>query len=240
MLAGDTYFDIELDLVDHRMVVSTNRAHEPAVVELRQGLSVANFYAALFHALHGFGIDVNIVAKPYGVPITTPFAHDHEHRAYDRVMVRRWWEIIMWTSDVLAEFASTFYGKQSVPQLFWHSFDLAMARFSGHRAAGPPKADPVEADAYSHEVIAFGFWAGDANVPAPTFYTYTAPEPSNLTTFALAPSDAGWQPSGAGHLGLLSYDAVRASADPRATLLAFFQSGYDAGTAATGWKMEGI
>jgi len=236
MLAGDAFFDIELDLIDHRTIVRTNKAHEPAYVDLRQGLSVANFHAALFHALHGFGINVTILGKPYGVPMTTPFAHDHDHRAYDRVMVRRWWEIVMWTSEVFDEFAAGFAGKQSVPQLFWHSFDLALARFSGRPAAGPPKPDPVAQDAYSHEVIAFGFWAGDANVPAPTYYTYTAPEPATLTSFALQPSEAGWHPAGAGHLGQLPYDAVREAKDPRATLLAFLRSGYEAGTRAAHWE----
>lgn len=235
MRASDAYFDIELDLVDHRVVVRASNAHEPAHIDLRNGMSVANFHAALFHMLHGFGLDVKIYAKPYGVPMTTPFAEDHAHRSYDRVMVRRWWEIVMWSSDVLDEFAAEFEGKQSVPQLFWHSFDLAMARFSGKAAGGPPKTDRVAAEAYSREVISFGFWAGDANVPAPTYYTYTAPEPANLTSLTLAPDGAGWQSSGTGHLGTLPYETVRQSSDPRAALLSFLRSGYEAGTRSAGW-----
>jgi dihydrofolate reductase len=42
-------------------------------------------------------------------------------------------------------------------------------------------ADPVTAEAYSHEVIAFGFWPGDdRGSPYPEFYSYTAPEPDGL------------------------------------------------------------
>jgi hypothetical protein len=230
----DGTFDIELDLVDHRVVVRSNKAH----VELRDGLSVANFYAALFQALHGFGIRIPILARPYGVPTSTPFAQDHEHRSYDRVMVRRWWEAVLWSSDVLDEFAADFVGKQSVPHLFWHSFDLAMARYSGRPAAGPPRPDRVAQEAYSHEVIAFGFWAGDPAVPAPTYYTYTAPEPPGLTASPLAPAQAGWHDAGPGHLGRLPYDAVREAADPRAALLAFLRSGYEAGTRAAGWDVS--
>ncbi len=37
--------------------------------------------------------------------------------------------------------------------------------------------DPLTRDAYSHEVISFGFWPGDREVREPTFYSYTAPEP---------------------------------------------------------------
>jgi hypothetical protein len=235
MRASGAYFDIELDLIDHRASVRSSNAHESAQIDLRNGMSVANFYAALFHVLHGFGLDVKILPKPYGLPITTPFAEDHEHRSYDRVMVRRWWEAVMWSSDVLDEFAAGFTGKQSAPQLFWHSFDLALGRFSGKLAGGPPKTDRVAADAYSHEVIAFGFWAGDANIPAPTYYTYTAPQPASLTSFGLAPGAAGWQSAGAGHLGTLPYEAVRQSVEPRATLLSFFRSGYEAGIRSAGW-----
>ena len=54
------------------------------------GLSVAEFYAALRAALGALGIDVPILAKPYGFPgQSTPFAEDREHHAYDAAAVRR-------------------------------------------------------------------------------------------------------------------------------------------------------
>jgi hypothetical protein len=141
---------------------------------------------------------------------------------------------------VLERFASEFAGKQGPVQLFWHSFDLALARYSGHLAGGPRPDDPVAREAYSHEVIAFGFWAGDANVPAPTYYTYTAPEPATLTTFALRPEGAAWSPAGNGHMGMVPYDRIRGSADPRAALLEFLHGAYDAGTGAAGWDVAAL
>ena len=93
----------------------------------------------------------------------------------------------------------------------------------------------MQREAYSHEVIAFGFWPGDANVPAPAYYTYTAPEPPDLTTMPLAPPGASWAPSGTGHMGVLPYDAVRTADDPVAALLAFLRSGYEAGTRTACW-----
>src|SRR5260370_18754227 len=146
------------------------------------------------------------------MPVTTPCAEDEEQCSYDRVAVRRWFDILVWTSSVFEEFASEIAGKQSLVHLFWHSFDLAMSRYSGRPAGGPPKDDPVEAEAYSHEVIAFGFWPGDPNTPAPTYYTYTAPEPAGLTQQALAPPGAGWYPSRNGHLGDVPYHVVRNAA----------------------------
>lgn len=235
MRAGTTFFQIDFDFVDHEVVVQSNRAHEPASIPLRDGLSVAEFYATLFQTLAAFGIQTRIVDKPYGMGVDIPFSVDRDHASYDRVMVRRWWEIILWTADVFDQYASEFIGKESPAHVFWHSFDLAIARYSGRQANKPPSENPVEQEAYSQEVISVGFWAGDPNTPAPTYYTYTAPEPASLTSMPLAPVQAAWSASGSGHLGVLPYDAVRTAADPRATLLEFMHAGFNAGTKAANW-----
>jgi hypothetical protein len=239
--SGDTFFDVELDLVEHRAIVRASTAEEPASFALRDGLSVAEFYAALRGALGSVGLDVPILAKPYGFPgQSTPFVDDGEHHAYDAAAVRRWWNALAWSASVFERFATEFAGKQGPVQLFWHGFDLALGRYSGRRAAGPTKTDPVQREAYSHEVIAFGFWPGDANVPAPAYYTYTAPEPADLTRAPLAPAGASWAPSGSGHMGILPYEAVRTADDPSAALLTFLRSGYDAGTRTAHWDVADL
>jgi len=70
--------------------------------------------------------------------------------------------------------------------------DLALTRFSGRPAPPVDGANMVTREAYSHEVISFGFWAGDDNVPAPAFYSYTAPEPAGLVDEPLKPAAAQW------------------------------------------------
>lgn len=232
---GDIFFAVHFDFLDHVLVIETTRIHEPLRLPLRDGLSVAEFYTQFFALLAQAGIELKILAKPYGVPMTTPFANDREHASYDAQMVRRWWHLTLWSADVMERFAATFAGKQSTPEVFWHTFDLAMGRYSGRRAPGPPKSDKVQQEAYSHEVIAFGFWAGDANVPDPTFYTYTAPEPGDLAVQPLQPSTATWIPSGSGHLGVVPYETIRLSSDPSAALTSFFESGYRAGVKTAGW-----
>jgi len=236
---GDTFFEIELDLIGRAAILRSNR-RATSSFPLEDGLSVAAFYRRIIDLLHEIGVDPHLLAKPYGVPMTTPFAQDDEHRTYDPAMARRWFEVTTWTADVFEQFAAGFAGKQSPAHLFWHSFDLAMARFNGRRAPERPEANIVEREAYSHEVIAFGFWPGDANVPAPTYYTYTAPEPPALAAQPLAPDGAAWVPSGSGHLGTLAYDVVRTAADPKATLTAFLRAGYDAGTRTAGWDVEAL
>lgn len=229
-----TSFQVDFDFVDHELVVRTERGEEEGFA-LHDGLAVADFHARLFAVLEALGLDVEIRAQPYGVPMTTPFAQDREHAAYDRDAVARYWRALLWIGDVFEQFAGWFCGKTSPVHLFWHSFDLAVTRFSGRRAPAQPEVDPVTREAYTHEVISFGFWAGDAQLRAPAFYSYTAPEPPGLTERPLQPEGAFWSATNGSHLALLWYDQVRAARSPRTALLDFMESAYQAGAVAAGW-----
>jgi len=121
--------------------------------------------------------------------------------------------------------------------LLWHSFDLALTRFSGKKVPAREGAGLVEREAYSHEVISFGFWAGDDNVPAPAFYSYTAPEPENLTGEKLKPETAMWN-TDKGAMAILMYDDARKSYSPREAILDFLESAYQAGAKRAGWDLE--
>ena len=235
---GDqTPFEIRFDFAAHRLVVETPRAEESFA--LVDGLSVAAFDGELHAALGRLGVDVAIVEKPFGVPVTTPFTEDEEHRSYDDEAVERFWRVLDWSGEVLEEFAGWFCGKQSPVHLFWHSFDLALTRFSGRRAPVQPEADPVNREAYTHEVVSFGFWAGDQNIAEPAYYSYTAPEPAQLRGRELSPAGrVRWVELGGGSLAVLPYEHVRMSADPKATLLDFLQSAYEAGADAAGWNRD--
>jgi hypothetical protein len=234
--ADGTPFEIRFDFADHRLVVETPAREESFA--LVDGLSVATFDRELHATLDRLGLDVTIVERPFGVPMTTPFAEDEEHRSYDAEAVERFWRVLDWSAGVLEEFAGWFCGKQSPVHLFWHSFDLALTRFSGRRAPAQPGADPVSREAYTHEVVSFGFWAGDQNIREPSYYSYTAPEPDGLRDRPLSPASANWTDAGTGSLALFPYEDVRASADPRATLLEFLQSAYEAGADAAGWNRD--
>jgi hypothetical protein len=236
---GGVAFKIDFDFVEHRLVVTTNRG-EVESFELADGLSVAAFDEKLHATLAGLGIDVAIREQPYRVPTTTAFPEDREHASYDRDAVERFWHVLEWTDEVLEEFAGWYCGKTSPVHLFWHSFDLALTRFGGERAPALPDANPVDEETYSHEVVSFGFWAGDANVREPTYYSYTAPEPAGLRQQRLHPSEASWTEYGNGSLALLPYDAVRRASDPRAALLAFLESAYRAGAGLSGWDQAAL
>jgi hypothetical protein len=232
--AGVT-FEIRFDFVDHRLVVETSTGASESF-ELADGLSVAAFDERLHAALGALGVDVAIRETPFGVPITTPFADDHEHASYDRDAVERFWRILDWSDGVFEEFAGWYAGKTSPVHVFWHSLDLAVTRFSGRRVPVSETVDSVTREAYSHEVVSFGFWAGDRNVREPAYYSYTAPEPAGLREQPLRPDAARWTDT----LALLPYEAVRTAADPRGTLLAFLESAYQAGAVAAGWDRDDL
>jgi hypothetical protein len=232
-------FQIDFDFVDHRLVIRTNRGAVDSF-ELVDGLSVAGFDEELHTALARLDIDVAIRESPFGVPTATPFPADREHASYNPDAVERFWRILDWTDGVFEEFAGWYCGKTSPVHLFWHSFDLAVTRFGGRRAPALPEADAVTREAYTHEVVSFGFWPGDENVREPTYYSYAAPEPPDLRLQPLRPEEAFWAEQGGGSLAHLPYQAVRTAADPKAVLLAFLESAYRAGAGALGWDRAGL
>jgi hypothetical protein len=237
--ASGTPFEIRFDFTSHRLVVETPGQEESFA--LADCLSVAVFDERLHSTLSGLGVDVAIVEHPFGVPMTTPFPEDTEHHSYDAGAVERFWRVLDWSGTVLEEFAGWFCGKQSPVHLFWHSFDLALTRFSGRRAPELTDADAVTREAYTHEVVSFGFWAGDPRIREPAYYSYTAPEPAGLRDRELSPAgQVRWAEVGSGSLAVLPYENVRSAADPRATLFAFLESAYEAGADAAGWNRDGL
>jgi hypothetical protein len=199
---NDVTFEIAFDFVDHRLVVQTNRG-ETESFPLVDGLSVAAFDEQLHTLLRSLDVDVEIRESPFGVPMTTPFPDDREHASYDPDAVVRFWRVLDWTDGVFEEFAGWYCGKTSPVHLFWHSLDLAVTRFDGKRAPPSPDADRVTQEAYSHDLVSFGFWAGDRTVREPSYYAYAAPEPPGLRDRALRPAEAFWAEQGGGSLARL-------------------------------------
>ena len=230
---NDTTFQIDFDFVDHALLV---RTHDGRVrsFELAEGVPVADFDSRLHEALSELGVDVAIREQPFGLPIKTPFPEDREHAAWDRSAIERFGDMLDWSDGVFEEFSGWFKGKTSPVHLFWHGLDLAVTRFSGRPAPPIETADAVTREAYSQEVISFGFWAGDDNVTDTSYYSYTSPEPDGLRDQPLPVGD--WMEYGSGSLAILPYELVRTARDPRETLLAFLQGAYEAGARLAGWE----
>jgi hypothetical protein len=226
-------FDISFDLLDNRLVVTTSEGGGFAFAI--DDLPVAGFYGRLMGGLAASGVDVSINTTPFDLDDEHTLDANTHHSACEQSYVWRFHRVLSWVDQVFKEYAGRFNGKQSPVHLYWHSFDLAVTRFSGKRAQLPEDTDPVTREAYTHEVISCGFWAGDQNVREPAFYSYTAPEPEGLNGRLLKPEAASWQEGGT---ALLTYEEVRGSASPKDTLLEFLQSAYEAGAKTANWDIE--
>ncbi|MGA2905753.1 MAG: DUF5996 family protein, partial [Candidatus Korobacteraceae bacterium] len=220
--------DVEIwfDFIDHKLRIETSDGNAAELALKPQ--SVAEFYRSVMAALADLGVHVKIWTTPCELPPerTIPFEKDNEHKSYDAESAQKFWHILVWAEDVLKEFRAPFLGKASPVHFFWGSFDLAVTRFSGRRAPERPDADKITREAYSHEVSSAGFWPGGGDIKGPAFYSYAAPEPAGFANQAVRPETAFYHPEMKEFL--LMYDDVRTAASPRAALMEFLQSTYDA------------
>jgi hypothetical protein len=233
---GSRTLDITFDLRRHRLLFETSDGRDGEIP--LEPLSVADFYARVMDTVRSLGFDVRIWPRPVEVVQAIPFPDDRAHASYDREAVGRFHGALVQADRVLKVFRARFRGKSSPVHFFWGSFDLAVTRFSGraappHPGGIPNLADRVTREAYSDEVISCGWWPGSAAFPEPAFYAYAYPEPPGLGAARIEPAAASYHPELREFV--LPYDAVRESADPDATALAFFQSTYDGAASLAEW-----
>jgi Family of unknown function (DUF5996) len=234
---GLNSFQIDLDLVDHRLRISTG---DGAVREFAlAGHSVASFYRTIMTDLAELGIHVTIDETPNELPNPTRFSQDDRHASYDPDAVGRFFRILVNADRVLKQFRTAFLGKASPVHFFWGSFDLAVTRFSGRTAPRHPGGiphlnDAVACEAYSHEVSSAGFWPGSGAIDYPAFYSYAYPEPAGFRTAPIRPNAAFFSEA-AGEF-ILPYDAMRTANEPDRALLEFLQSTYEAAANAAQWN----
>jgi hypothetical protein len=230
-------FDFDAGVLD---IAASDGARRQITLEPR---TVAEFYAMVIAALGELRIPVRITDLPCEIAGALPFSQDRLHGAYEAEYARRFWRVLLQADRVLKQFRTGFIGKSSPVHFFWGSFDLAVTRFSGRRApphpgGAPGLSDAVMREAYSHEVSSAGFWPGGGGIDYAAFYSYAYPQPDGFKASVVQPAGASFNQA----LGefLLPYDAVRASPDPDAALLAFLQSTYDAAANAGNWDRPAL
>jgi hypothetical protein len=236
MTYQDRTFQIDFDFISHQLLIETSDGATRALKLAPR--TVADFYRETFALLNSLGIEVKIWTTPVEIPDAIPFEQDTQHSAYDPDHAQRFWRILAWSAPVLEQFRARFVGKCSPVHFFWGSFDLAVTRFSGRRAPQRDGADAITREAYSHEVISHGFWAGSGNVPFPAYYAYAAPEPAGFQQSAVRPASTYYNKETGGYV--LPYDDVRRADDPARTLLDFMQTTYDAGATLAGWDRASL
>jgi hypothetical protein len=226
--------EVEFDFQLH-MVLLRSSDGEVRRVELGAE-SVADFYADYTGALRALGVEATLWPMPVEVAAPVRFDLDTAPRPYDSEAVDRFHAALLRVQALLKRFSSGFQGKISPVHFFWGSFDLCCTRFSGRVAAGPPRPDRIQQEAYSHEVISAGFWPGNGGYGAAAFYCYAAPVPAGLAEKAVRPG--AWDPA----LGefILRYDDARTAASPDDAVMGFLETTYAAGADAANWDRTAL
>lgn len=229
-------YEIEFDFKNHKIIISCSSGDTKEFS--LENISAAEFYRKIFIALKQLGIEIKIWAVPYDIPSisTVPFYEDDKPRIYDKKYATKMWQILVSIDGVFQRFRSRFTGKSTPVHLFWHHFDLTVTRFSGHEAPPRSEGTVVDKEAYSHEVISFGFWFGDENVREPAFYAYCYPMPEGLLNEPLNPKSAFWNEQSG--MALMFYKDVINSDEPEKQILDFFESVYQAGSKKSGWDIK--
>lgn len=228
---------VEMDFWDRAVKAQTSTGAERGFAI--EGMSVSDFYTSYMAMLKDLGVEASILAKPYDNKHDEPFPKNGLGPC-DFDYVRRFHAALLGVNAVFETFRGRFLGKSTPVHLFWHSFDLALTRFSGRTAPLMKGKNPSDQEAYSHEVISFGFWAGDDNVREPMFYSYAYPEPEGLAASQLSPAEAMWNADSGSSMALYPYEAFRTADDPKTALLAFMESAYIASATKGGWDIEGL
>ena len=226
--------EVRFDFIAHQLLLETSEGRVIALALEPQ--SVADFYKKFMAALADLGVTVKIWTRPCEIPEPISFEKDEVHAAYDPEAVHKFWRILTWVDQVLKEFRAGFLGKVSPVHFFWGSFDHAVTRFSGRRAPERPGADSITREAYSHEVSSVGFWPGGGDIAGPAFYSYAAPEPAGFAERKVRPPSAFYHPQMKEFL--LMYEDVRTASDPKATLMEFLQSTYNAAADLGNWDRK--
>ncbi len=237
---GGRALQIDFDFIAQELVLADCDGGRTAFA--LEPMTVAEFYRRVMEAVRSLGFDVRIVAKPNEVADAIPFARDTVHSVYDGRQAYRFWRALVQADRLCKIFRAPFLGKASPVHFFWGSFDLAVTRFSGrtappHPGGFPNMPDSAMREAYSHEEQSVGFWAGGGGSEA-LFYSYAYPTPAGFSETAIEPAAASWYaPMGE---FVLPYEAARTAPDPDRSVLAFFQSTYDAAANLARWDRAAL
>ena len=237
--SGGRTFTLTLDLCRHAIVlwVSDGARDE---LPLNAG-SAAALHRRLIAMLERNELPSSFNGRPNEIADTLPFAADDIPRDYQRDSAERFREALAAMLPVFQLFRAGFAGKASPVHFWWGSFDLAVSRFSGrsaprHPGGLPGLPDRITREAYSHEVMSVGFWAGGVTIAEPFFYSYVYPEPDG---FRAAKVLHGKFDEAFGEF-VLAYGDVRTSDNPARVLGEFFRSSYDTAAELARWDRSAL
>ena len=231
---GTDNVSMGIDVYDSAIWIRVSDGRK-ATVPLGTDRCVADIWSGFRDALAGLGLDLDIWEKPQEVTDTTLFSQNRHDCRIVPADAQRFCRVLASINSVLQEFRSRFFGRSGV-QFWWGAFDFAVLLFTGKHEEAPDDRGYIMRHDLDAEHMNAGFWPGDDNTPHPAFYGYLVPRPDGCENAPVGSEHAGWVEA----MGewVMPYEAVRTSADPRQTILAFLDGVYGVATTLGGWDAK--
>lgn len=166
------------------------------IIELKNGVSVADFYKQFMAALDKLGVSTAIDTKPQEVADPIDFTKDSVHHTYDEHVVKIWLDNMLFAYSGLMRFIAPFRGKIIYPSFYFGTFDLSCCVYSGESAPYGIKS-AISQFAFDERLFECGFWPGDASFNTPAFYALPYPFLSSIGSNEklLKPAKAYFKPA---------------------------------------------
>lgn len=227
---GENSFSVSLNL-DTSTVFAQTVSGETAGLSLRGNTSVSEYYNDFQKMLHTLACDTPINALPQEMSTRIPFYDDRTKRDYDGCAARDFFRMYVYARNALLRFTSPFRGKKLLPAFFWGTFDVSAILFSG-KPSPYPGGGVIGTNGFDEQFIEFGFWAGDENLAAPSFFIM--PYPFIKDDMAAAPDRAVWSPQKMEYF--LSLEDALSYPEPDAAIDTFFRSAFNRVTKHEDWQ----
>lgn len=169
----DSYFQVEVDLIKHVMLVRTDEMDSS--IKLTDGKTISEYYDELMEVSKSVGLTLSIYTKPQEMETTTLFEEDVEHHHYNESVAKEILEWFQFAWNVEQEFIAPFRQRKVYPGLFWGTFDVSCIVIYNKLEPFPEDNKVIERAAFDEHMIEFGFWLGDDNIKHPTFFTLAYP-----------------------------------------------------------------
>lgn len=169
----DSYFEIEVNLIDSLIIITTRDNRKD--IKLENGKSVSEYYNEIIATLHELGLPLSIQTKPQEIEWKVPFEEDDKHHHYSEeaaIEILKWFQFA-W--DAQYQFIAPLRQRKVYPGLFWGTFDLSCILVYNKFEAFPDDSKIIERAAFDEHMIEFGFWLGDENFEHPTFFILPYP-----------------------------------------------------------------
>ncbi len=170
---GAHTYNIQVDLVQHRIIVETDQGRDS--IPLENGTSIQQYYEGIHQLLQKFEIDVKINQTPQEVEDQTPFNQDTHHCHYNPEKSKQALNLMKFATRALSFFVAPFRARKVKPGLFWGTFDIStIINYNAiHETFKPSQV--IEYAAFDEHFIEFGFWFGDDRFEGPTFFILPYP-----------------------------------------------------------------